>query len=550
MLAPLHAQIPQGNLQLRLETTASFDPTFPGPADFEITPTDLIPLADGTGRNLLATLGGTIRVIDGADQLLADPLLTTTQTGLQLQQESGMTGIAIHPDFTNPGTFGFGKLYTITTENGSGNGGLSNSNVDFTRNNDVHQDVVREWDISPIVGNSNVNTLPAISLADSREILRIDQPGPFHDVFDLAFSPVDELLYISSGDGGGARIVAQDLSLIYGNILRIDPNPNAHSLVRTSANTGLPAYSIPADNPFNGDDATETKTSDTLAEIWAYGIRSPYRMTFDSLTGDLYFGDVGSNQFEEINLVEIGGNYGWPDREGTSGDQPPGGSIDPLFHYHRSEGRTVVGGFVYRGSAIPELQGKYLFAEFGQGLDSSRLFYGIVDPSDPDGNVGDFFEFMIDASGSMFPIDTDGNFTPDEFDSLLPDRIFSIGEDETGELYLVAGQDPRGHAPSVPGAYIVRVLPSPLPGDFDGDAFVGALDLTQWQGDYALNDQSDADGDGDSAGDDFLRWQQFFGFGTAAPASTAVPEPTTFALLSLAAVLSRPDRWTSLQKRT
>ena len=138
--------------------------------------------------------------------------------------------------------------------------------------------------------------------------------------------------------------MAQDLSLIYGNVLRIDPDPTAHSLVRTSANTGLPAYSIPADNPFNGDDATETKTSSTLAEIWAYGVRSPYRINFDRQTGDLYFGDVGSNLFEEINQVVGGGNYGWHFREGLTGNQPPGGSIDPIFHYPRSEGRTVGGG--------------------------------------------------------------------------------------------------------------------------------------------------------------------------------------------------------------
>ena len=139
------AQIPQGDLQIRLQTTTSFDPTFPGAGDFELTPTDLIPLDDGTGRNLLATLGGTIRVIDANDDLLAAPLLTTSQVGLQLPEEAGMTGIAVHPDFSTPNTFGYGKLYTVTPENGSGDGGLTNGDVDFFRNNDVHQEVIREW---------------------------------------------------------------------------------------------------------------------------------------------------------------------------------------------------------------------------------------------------------------------------------------------------------------------------------------------------------------------------------------------------------------------
>ncbi len=517
------AQIPQGDLQIRLQTVISFDPTFPGSGDFELTPTDLIPLDDGTGRNLLATLGGTIRVIDADDQLLSAPLLTTSQVGLQLPEEAGMTGLAVHPDFSTPNTFGYGKLYTVTPENGSNNGGLTNGSVDFPWNGDVHQDVIREWDIGAIVGNPSVNSLPAITLSDSREILRIDQPGPYHNLYDFAFSPIDNLLYLAVGDGGGSGTVSQDRSLVYGNILRIDPDPTAHALVRSSANTGLPAYSIPDNNPFNGDDDTETKTSPTLAEIWAYGVRSPYRISFDRLTGDPYFGDVGSSRFEEINLVVGGGNYGWPDREGTSGTQPAGGSIDPVFFYPRSEGRTVVGGFVYRGEAIPELYGKYLFAEFGQRLDSARLFYGIVDPSDPDGNVGDFFEFTLDASGSVFPIDTDGDFTPDEFDSLLPDRVFSIGEDETGELYLVAGQDPRGAAPSVPGAFIVKLLPS-LPGDFDLDGDVDGLDFLAWQRDESPTPLSQSD---------FDTWRANYGDGLAplTGSSTNVPEPTAMILL-------------------
>lgn len=523
------AQIPQGNLSVRLQTTASFDPTFPGGGDFELTPTDFIPLDDGTGRNLLATLGGTIRVIDANDNLLAAPLLTTSQVGLQLPEEAGMTGFAVHPDFSTPNTFGYGKLYTVTPENGSVNGGLTNSSVDFPWNNDVHQEVIREWDISAIVGNPNVNSLPAITLADSREILRIDQPGPYHNLYDFAFSPVDNLLYLALGDGGGSSGVSQDRSLIYGNILRIDPDPAAHTLVRTSTNTGLPAYSIPDDNPFNGDDVAETKTSSTLAEIWAYGVRSPYRVSFDRQTGDLYFGDVGSNRFEEINLVVGGENYGWPNREGTFGRQPVGGSIDPLFQYPRSEGRTVVGGFVYRGDAIPYLQGKYLFAEFGQLLESARLFYGIVDPNDPHGDVGDFFEFALDAAGSVFPIDTNGDFTPDEFDSLLPDRIFSFGEDETGELYLVAGQDPRGQAPSVPGAFLVQLLAAPMTGDFDLDGDVDGADFLAWQRNPSVGDLAD--------------WQANYGATTSAlSASSAVPEPSTIVASLLLGLLSMMAR--------
>jgi hypothetical protein len=351
------------------------------------------------------------------------------------------------------------------------------------------------------------------------------------------------MLYISVGDGGISSGEAQDLGSIYGNILRIDPNPNAHSLVRTSANTGLAAYSIPADNPYNGDDGSETKIASTLAEIWANGIRSPYRITFDRHTADFYEGDVGSNLWEEVNRIEKGQNYGWPNREGTTGTPPPGGSVDPLFQYARDEGRTIVGGFVYRGSAMPRLQGKYIFADFGQGRDHARLFYGIVDPSDLDGNVGDIFDFTIDAAGSVFPIDTNGDFTPDVFTSLLPDRIFSIGEDENGELYLVAGQDPRGFAPSVPGAFVVKVVPLLfMPGDFDGDALVNTLDLAQWKGDYGINGDSDADADGDSDGHDFLLWQRNYGTVAALSEPTAVPETTAALQLVIGLLLASVNR--------
>jgi len=155
----------------------------------------------------------------------------------------------------------------------------------------------------------------------------------------------------------------------------------------------------------------------------------------------------------------------------------------------------VVGGFVYRGTEIPELVGKYVFAEFGQGLTSGRLFYGIVDPEDP--QFGQFFEFINDPLGDIFPVDGDGSFAP------LPDRIFSIGEDADGELYLVAGQDPRAHAPSEPGAFIVKLTAgSFLPGDVNLDGIV--------QG----------DGFGDPAEDDLAAMRA--GWGTILPTDTTV----------------------------
>ena len=482
--------VPDGTIPIQLETLIQWSPQMnSNSSSLELTPTKTINLNDGTGRILISTLGGTIRVmrpLGAGYELLSAPLLNTNQVGQELQQESGMTALAVHPDFAaNPSAFGYGKLYTITVEDSASNGGLSNGNVDFSLNNEVHQDVLREWDISAIVGNANANSLSGFTVANSRELMRVDQPGFCHNLVDIAFDPSaqpgDEnygLLFVTVGDGCGVDIgTSQNLGTILGNVLRIDPDPNAHPLVRitensTAPNAGQPTYSIPSSNPFNGDNSPETRQSSTLAEIFAYGLRSPYRLGFDSLNGDMFIGDVGQNSREEVTKIESATNGGWGRYEGTrmnSGTplQGPSPHTPPIFEYTTAVGRTVVGGLVYRGTAIPELHGKYVFADFGNFLPNGRLFYGSVDPSDPD--FGEIFALVLDPDGSLFPIDTTGDSTPDT-DSLLPDRIFAITEDENNEILLVAGQDPRSFLPSVPGAYIIRVGESDLvidepPGD-------------------------------------------------------------------------------------
>ena len=289
------------------------------------------------------------------------------------------------------------------------------------------------------------------------------------------------LLFLTCGDGCAGfeeRIrESQDLNTIYGNVLRIDPDPAAHALVRVTSNSnapnaGQPTYSIPASNPFNGDDGAEDRDASTLAEIYAYGFRSPYRIGFDSMTGDMFVGDVGEMSREEVSKVESATNAGWGRYEGTrmNADIPLGGAsphTGPIFEYTTAVGRTVIGGLIYRGSEIPELQGKYVFADFGNHLPNGKLFYGSVDPMDPE--FGVIYALQLDAEGDVFPIDTNGNDIPDT-DSFLPDRIFGISEDEEGELLLIVGQDPRSFLPSVPGAYIVEVnlgVPVKNPGEPD-----------------------------------------------------------------------------------
>jgi glucose/arabinose dehydrogenase len=479
-----------GSIKVDLQTVLTFDPSYPA----QIAPSDLVPLNDGTGRFLLATLGGTIEVLSpdgmGGLQFNPQPLLTNSQTNNRFIEESGMTGIALHKDFNAPGAFGYGKLYTISAEPSF------SGTPDFSYSGSVaHQDVVREWNIASVIGDPNTYSLPSIQISDSRELIRSDRPGNVHSMTDLAFDSKG-YLNITSGDGAsrppqGITLDAQNLSNILGTLLRINPDPNAHAVQRTSANTGQPSYSVPDDNFYNGDDATEDTSANTLAEIYAYGLRSPYRLGIDRGGSqgvgqdNMYLGDVGQNAREEVSRITDGNssaaNFGWPYFEGTRdgpriAELPPDLPLeDPLFEYMQSVGRTVVGGTVYRGPTLTGLQGKYVFAEFGQETSTSpktaQLFYG-----DPEGD-GTFFHFDLSESSSFFEVvDQNGNPLPNQ---KLPDRIFSIAEDENGELYLLAGQDPRPGRPTAPSAYVIRVAIGSgiLFGDLTED---GVIDPNDW----------------------------------------------------------------------
>jgi hypothetical protein len=254
--------------------------------------------------------------------------------------------------------------------------------------------------------------------------------------------------------------------------MRIDPiepsqNPTSTDPISSNGN-----YRLHPNNFFNTDGNPATP-----GEFFAYGFRSNYRINIDMQTDEVWLGDVGGgggNAREEINRVVNGGNYGWPNREGTAGSQPPGGSIDPvfeLFHFdgNASEGTLVVGGFVYRGSALPQLTGKYIFADFGednggQPTNVVDLIYG--DPNTTDASShDDFFRFQIDQGGQP-----------------LPERIWSIAQDEVGELYLLGGPD-RFNFNSGTDSTILKLVPGKAPpngivGDVNQDGLVNAADIT------------------------------------------------------------------------
>ena len=187
-------------------------------------------------------------------------------------------------------------------------------------------------------------------------LLEVKQPYGNHNGGTLLFGP-DAKLYIGLGDGGSGgdpQNHGQNLQTLLGTILRIDVR-NASFKER---------YTVPSSNPFVG-------VAGARPEIWAYGLRNPWRMSFDRETGELWAGDVGQNAYEEINLIIKGGNYGWRHREGThpyrKGKSSPS-FIGPIAEYGHDQGQCIVGGYVYRGKRLPQLEGAYLFADYVSGL--------------------------------------------------------------------------------------------------------------------------------------------------------------------------------------
>ena len=291
--------------------------------------------------------------------------------------ERGLLGFAFHPQYIENGLF---YIYDSRTA-----GDVSDFSTMPPGTIANHRSVVEEYRAT----SPSLYDLPA-AIEREKVLLTVDQPQFNHNGGALIFGP-DNMLYIALGDGGGADdrdgqpflggpIIGhgasgngQNPANPLGSLLRIDPLGN-------DSRNGK--YGIPENNPFVG-------SSTALPEIYAYGLRNPFRFSFDRLTGDLVLADVGQNAVEEINVIQAGGNYGWGLKEGSfrfepNGNEPgyvtngsiEGDFIDPIVQYDHDEGTAVIGGFVYRGAAIPELRGKYLFGDVAKtGNGDGRLFY-------------------------------------------------------------------------------------------------------------------------------------------------------------------------------
>jgi glucose/arabinose dehydrogenase len=303
---------------------------------------------DGTDRLFVVQQDGFIKVFPN------DSTTLTSQTFLNVSAkisspgaEEGLLGLAFHPQYASNGYFF----------------------INYTAPNPLRT----------VISRFHVSADPSVADTAEQVILEMLQPYSNHNGGMIAFGP-DGYLYIGTGDGGGAGDSlnnAQSLSTLLGKILRID----------ISASTPGSPYKIPGDNPFKGN------LNGYREEIWAYGFRNPWRFSFDRLTGKLWAGDVGQGAREEVDIVEKGKNYGWHTMEGFACYSPSTGCDTsgltlPVLDYNHSVGYSITGGYVYHGSARPELEGAYIYGDFGSHLWRLRFAQDMGPPSewleDPD----------------------------------------------------------------------------------------------------------------------------------------------------------------------
>jgi glucose/arabinose dehydrogenase len=337
-------------------------PAFNNPISMKRAPGD-------TSRWFVAEKSGVIRVFADNVASSSTSVFLDISASVSAAGEGGLLGFAFHPDFpTTP------EVY-----------------VSYTRGAPFRSFVSRFF--------STDNGLTANPLTEEELIIN-PQPATNHNGGDIAFGP-DGMLYIGFGDGGGSgdpNENGQNTMNLHGAIVRIDVG-------------GVAPYEIPAGNPFETNaPCVQGVGAAGCPEIFAWGFRNPWRFSFDTVTGRLWAGDVGQNAWEEIDLVEVGENYGWNDREGAHCFDPPSGCAatfrEPHAEYDHSLGSSVSGGYVYRGSDVPDLVGWYVFGDFISG----RIFA---------------FE-QASAAGVVPEELLDTGFS-----------IVSFAEDISGELYLL-----------------------------------------------------------------------------------------------------------------
>jgi glucose/arabinose dehydrogenase len=402
---------------------------------------------DGTGRLFIVTQVGKRWILHNGT-LLPTPFLDITSEIPTLAtsfDERGLLGLAFHPDYpTN------GRCFVRYSKPRPGMAG----EPCFGTSRGCHEEVLAEFSVS---------SDPNLANPTATILFRVDEPQFNHNGAHVTFGP-DGYLYFSLGDGGGAHDGLADTPPSHGPIgngQNIDATLG--KVLRIHVDSGSP-YAIPPDNPF--------ASTTGLDEIYAYGFRNPYRFCFDDGPdgdGRLIVADVGQNLFEEVDVVELGGNYGWVLKEGFhcfdpfNPASPPATCsstgamgeplLDPVAEYSHTTGISITGGHVYRGSQFPALVGKYDFGDWSQSFPtpSGQRFY-----LDADGDMSQIFKFCLGMTNAPLGL-----------------RVMGFGKDEAGELYLCTAVSA---GPTGTGGAVHRITYR-CPGDTNGDRMVDNTDL-------------------------------------------------------------------------
>ncbi len=554
---PLNATIPTSNWSIEIEDVLTV-PNSSGQAPR----LEFLTAGGAPGLAYVIDQRGRIYSFDPAAATPTPSLFLDLSTAVQnfnVGAQRGVRGLAFHPGFNDPQSQGYRKFYTAHSRDGF---------VPLVGNPQPavfpsppglnHDSVLGEW---------TVNSHGTVNTSSYRELMRIGQPFDDHNIGQIGFNPnagdgdADYgNLYIALGDGGNnfppnpidPHNTGQDLNRPHGSILRINP------LV-----SGGNPYSVPVDNPFR----VSSNTSTSQNVIWAYGLRNPHRFTFDTAGNQkMLISDIGQSNIEEINLGTAGANYGWDLREGTfqttgsfSGNNnivdtlPANHATDaftyPVLQYDHDwdnndniEGLwSVVGGSVYRGSGVPELEGLYFFGEFAQN--SGAIF--AVDVNDLEqredfsnlssmygGHLAPFVQLRLVHNGQEKTLlqiirDASGNQGLNR-----TDLRFGVGPD--GEIYILNKHDGRVRR--------IAAVAGLLPGDYNDDGLVDAADYVVWRKNVGTNNNlpnNPTPGPIDET--EYERWLANFGRtsagGSGAAAPGRVPEPGSL-LLAAAAVLA------------
>ncbi|MGV3603361.1 MAG: PQQ-dependent sugar dehydrogenase [Dyadobacter fermentans] len=328
-------------------------------------PVDLVQAPGDSSQFFVVEQGGVIKVFSNTENVSSSATFLDIKSKVRSGGERGLLGLAFHPDFKTNGYFF----------------------VNYTSGTPLRTVIARYKATSATQGDAASETV----------LFTFNQPYDNHNGGSMQFGK-DGYLYIATGDGGSGgdpQNYAQNLKSHLGKILRVDVNGTAKG-----------NYSIPADNPYSAG------AGGNLPEIYAYGLRNPWRISFDTESGKLFAGDVGQNEREEIDIIVKGGNYGWRFKEGVDCYNPGSncnvdGLIDPVHDYSQDDGdRSITGGYVYHGTAIPALAGKYIYGDY--------------------------------ISGRIWALELDGD-TRKSNTLLMEDKglISSFGQDLRGEVYYL-----------------------------------------------------------------------------------------------------------------